>query len=71
MAELASLPRATVVVEDRWSEVFKLTHVRPALVADAVAEVRSWALARGMDVNDRGRVPVEVRLAYDEAHGFP
>lgn len=130
LGELASLPRAAVVVEDRWSEIFKLTFVRPALVADAIAEaqvrwpsvpivfaetralaeewtyrwlgaaltavcdeeggstleatlpqagilppreptaaqVRAWALARGMDVSDRGRVPVEVRLAYEEAH---
>ncbi|MCI4676142.1 ERCC4 domain-containing protein [Candidatus Mycolicibacterium alkanivorans] len=40
LAELASLPRAAVVVEDRFSEVFALTHVRPAVVADSLAETQ-------------------------------
>jgi hypothetical protein len=38
LGELAALPRAAVVVEDRYSEVFKQTLVRPALVADGLAE---------------------------------
>lgn len=38
LADLSGLPRAAVVVEDRWSAVFKLEHVRPAVVADAIAE---------------------------------
>lgn len=38
MSELASLPRAAVVVEDRYSQVFALKHVRPAVVAEAIAE---------------------------------
>jgi len=40
MAELAALLRAAVVVEDRFSSVFKLEHVRPAAVADALAEAQ-------------------------------
>lgn len=32
------MPRAAVVVEDRYSAVFKLDRVRPALVADGLAE---------------------------------
>ena len=40
MAELAALPRAAVVVEDRYSQVFKLDRVRPALVADGLAELQ-------------------------------
>jgi hypothetical protein len=40
MAELAALPRATVVVEDRYSKVFKLDRIRPALVADGLAELQ-------------------------------
>lgn len=40
LTELAALPRAAVVVEDRFSEIFTLTHVRPAAVADALAEVQ-------------------------------
>jgi hypothetical protein len=34
LAELAALPRAAVVVEDRYGAVFKLEHVRPGFVAD-------------------------------------
>ena len=40
LAELAALPRAAVVVEDRYSRVFKLARVRPALVADGLAELQ-------------------------------
>ena len=38
LADLAQLPRAAVVVEDRWSEVFRQRHVRPAVLADGIAE---------------------------------
>ncbi len=38
LADLASVERAAVVVEDRYSQVFKLDRVRPAVIADAVAE---------------------------------
>ena len=40
LAALAALPRAAVVVEDRYSAVFKLDRIRPALVADGLAEVQ-------------------------------
>ena len=38
LGELAALPRAAVVVEDRYSQIYKLDRVRPALVADGLAE---------------------------------
>jgi len=38
MAELATLERAAIVVEDRYSQVFKLDRVRPAVVAEGLAE---------------------------------
>lgn len=38
LAALAEAPRAALVVEDRYSAVFKLDHVRPALVADQLGE---------------------------------
>ncbi|MDP2775086.1 MAG: histone-like nucleoid-structuring protein Lsr2 [Nocardioides sp.] len=38
LGELAAVPRAAVVVEDRYSAIFKLDHVRPAVVADGIAE---------------------------------
>lgn len=31
-------------------------------------EIREWARSNGYDVPDRGRVPAEVREAYDSAH---
>jgi hypothetical protein len=40
LAELAALPRAAVVVEDRYSQLFTLERVRPALVADGLAELQ-------------------------------
>ncbi|MGA4508842.1 ERCC4 domain-containing protein [Propionibacteriaceae bacterium G1746] len=41
LAELATLSSAAVVVEDRYSAVFKLDRVRPAVVADALGECQA------------------------------
>lgn len=38
LAELAALPHAAVVVEDRYSGIFTLDRVRPAVVAEGLAE---------------------------------
>lgn len=38
LADLAAAPSAAVVVEDRYSAVFKLDHVRPAVVAEMLGE---------------------------------
>jgi hypothetical protein len=40
LAELAGLPRSAVVVEDRYSSLFRLSNVRPSVAADAVAEAQ-------------------------------
>lgn len=40
VADLAALPRAAVVVEDRYSQLFKLDYVRPAVIADGLAELQ-------------------------------
>lgn len=40
LGELAALPRAAVVVEERYSQVFAQDHVRPAQVADGLAELQ-------------------------------
>ena len=40
MGELSSLPRAAVVVEDRYSAVFKLKFVRPSVVAEGLADAQ-------------------------------
>jgi len=41
LAELSALPRAAVVVEDKYSRLFALTHVAGARVAEAVAEAQA------------------------------
>ncbi|WP_436501754.1 ERCC4 domain-containing protein [Actinokineospora sp. HUAS TT18] len=40
LGELAALPRAAVVVEDRYSAIFSQDRVRPAVVADGLAELQ-------------------------------
>lgn len=40
LGELATLPRAAVVMEERYSRVFALEHVRPSVVADGLAELQ-------------------------------
>lgn len=32
-------------------------------------EIREWARSRDMEVSDRGRIPAEIREAYNRAHG--
>lgn len=134
LVELASVPHAAIVVEERYSRIFSLAHVRPAVVADRIAEcqaryptvpiifaetrplaqqwtyrflaacldahldaasvsgddgdgddlvdvpsvrarppvtpsvVRAWAVEHGYDVGAKGRIPHEVRAAYEAAH---
>lgn len=38
LTELSAIPRAAVVVEERYSQIFKLDRVRPSVVADWIAE---------------------------------
>jgi hypothetical protein len=40
LGELAALPRAALVVEDRYSEIFKQEWTRPSVVADGIAELQ-------------------------------
>jgi ERCC4 domain len=41
LADLAALSHAAVVVEDRYSSVFKLDRVRPAIVAEGLGEAQA------------------------------
>jgi hypothetical protein len=34
----------------------------------SASDVREWARSKGYDVSDRGRVPADVRAAYDAAN---
>jgi Lsr2 len=36
--------------------------------ASNAADVRAWAIENGYQVPDRGRIPNDVRAAYEEAH---
>jgi hypothetical protein len=38
LTELAAVPRSAVVVEERYSSIFRHEHVRPAVIADGLAE---------------------------------
>jgi ERCC4 domain len=40
LGELASVRRSAIVVEDRWADVFRLTHVSPSLVAELLAQAQ-------------------------------
>jgi hypothetical protein len=40
LAALSDLPRSALVVEDRYSAIFKLSRVRPAVVAEGLAEAQ-------------------------------
>jgi hypothetical protein len=40
LAALSDVPRAALVVEDRYSAVFKLSHVRPTVVLEGLAEAQ-------------------------------
>ena len=40
VGEIAALPRAALVVEDRYSQLFKLDRVLPAVIADGLAELQ-------------------------------
>jgi hypothetical protein len=41
----------------------------PAAVSGpSAAEVRAWAVEQGYEIPNRGRIPADVREAYDAAH---
>jgi hypothetical protein len=40
LGELASVPRAAIVVEDRYSQIFAIDHLRPAVISDGLAELQ-------------------------------
>jgi len=62
LAELAALPRAAVVVEDSYASVFKLGHVRPSVVADAIAEAQArWP---GVPIFFAGTRPLAEEWTY-------
>ncbi|MFC9329712.1 Lsr2 family protein [Kitasatospora sp. NPDC057015] len=41
---------------------------RPAAGAPDTAKIRAWAKEQGLEVNDRGRVPSNIREAYESAN---
>ena len=77
LAHLSAVPRAAVVVEDRYSQVFGLEHVRPAVVADGLAECQlTWPAVPIVFCETRRlaqewtyRFLAAVRRAAEEEHG--
>jgi hypothetical protein len=79
LADLAALPHAAVVVEDRYAAVFKQDRVRPAVVADGLAELQvAWPTVPIVFADTR---PLAEEWTYrflaaaaihanDEAHGL-
>ncbi|MCC3766486.1 Lsr2 family protein [Streptomyces sp. UNOC14_S4] len=43
--------------------------VRVASGSQDTAKIRAWAKKNGYSVNDRGRVPADIREAYEKANG--
>jgi hypothetical protein len=41
--------------------------VRTGPVSGTTADIREWARANGYEVSDRGRIPAEIRAAYEAA----
>lgn len=41
---------------------------RPASTREQSANIRSWAKDRGIQVNERGRIPASVVKEYEQAH---
>ncbi|MGL4178678.1 MAG: ERCC4 domain-containing protein [Dermatophilaceae bacterium] len=79
LGALADGPRAAVVVEDRYAAVFKLEHVRPALVADLLGECQvRWSSVPVIFAETRPlaqewayrflAAAVQERLLGDQAH---
>ncbi|MGW8329857.1 histone-like nucleoid-structuring protein Lsr2 [Streptomyces sp. NPDC055897] len=46
----------------------KTVPARPVGGNSDTASIRAWAKERGYDINGRGRVPAEIREAYNKAH---
>ncbi|ASU82614.1 Lsr2 family protein [Nocardiopsis gilva YIM 90087] len=44
----------------------KARKARPAASEDT-AEIRAWAKKKGYDISERGRIPAEIREAYQKA----
>lgn len=42
---------------------------RGGAASQDTAKIRAWAKEEGYEVNDRGRVPAQIREAYEKAHG--
>ena len=82
LGELATLPRAAVVVEDRYSQIFTLDPPLPAVgrigagevtagserPEPSTSELRAWARANGLPVSDRGRLRPGIHQAWQDAH---
>ncbi|MFE5550195.1 Lsr2 family protein [Streptomyces sp. NPDC056534] len=46
----------------------KAASPRSHLTGPSTAEIRDWARSNNFEINERGRVPAEIREAYESAH---
>jgi ERCC4-type nuclease len=77
LADLAALPRAAVVVEERYSAIFRHEHVRGAVLADALAECQMrwpsvpivFCETRALAQEWSYRFLAAVQRAAEEEHG--
>jgi hypothetical protein len=40
----------------------------PSATTEQLNAIRAWARTQGMQVSDKGRIPADIRLAFDQAH---
>ena len=61
------LAAGTSTLEESFSRAVEAYATAPP-VQPKPAAIRNWAREAGLDVPDKGRIPVEVRAAWDAAH---
>jgi hypothetical protein len=61
------LAAGTSRLEESFSRAADAYATAPPIQPKAAA-IRSWAREAGWEVPDRGRIPPEIRMAWDEAH---
>jgi hypothetical protein len=61
------LAAGTSALEESFSRAVDAYATAPP-VQPKPAAIRNWAREAGLDVPDKGRIPMEVRAAWDAAH---
>lgn len=70
-AEIERLERELKAARDKLRPAKKSTSGAQSTASDggpSAADIRAWATQKGLEVPGRGRLPQEIREAYDDAH---